>query len=75
MPDESFDCPRCDAPMKEGFILDLWESGSKKIIEWVEGPPEYGVLGGLKTKKKYQVTTYRCANCGYLESYAHKESY
>jgi hypothetical protein len=39
---------------------------------WVEGAPMPSFWTGLKTsnRRKLEVTTYRCASCGYLESYA-----
>jgi hypothetical protein len=78
LPKESIVCPKCNAAMQEGYIADQGESRQLKVSEWVEGAPEYGGFWesgfweNLKTKnhKVYQVTTYRCSGCGYLESYA-----
>jgi hypothetical protein len=77
MPNESIVCPKCNAAMQEGFILEKMEGGPPGADQWVEGVPEHSFWGNLKTKnrKKYQVTTYRCPRCGYLESYAILEQY
>lgn len=65
------DCPKCRGVMEEGFIKD--ESyGMSYASLWVEGAPETSFWTGTKTKGKEQlvVRTFRCTNCGYLESYA-----
>ena len=71
-------CPKCNAEMEEGFILDKGDSGALQS-RWVEGEPEKTSLFGVKTtwfgvntsgKEILQVTTYRCTGCGFLESYA-----
>jgi len=58
--------------MEEGFILDRGHHSSKSVSQWVEGEPERSIWTGIKTKDRnmYQVATYRCGGCGYLESYA-----
>ena len=65
-------CPKCKAEMKEGFALDRSHYGTPTVETWMEGKPEPSFWSGLKTKGKeqYAVTTYRCVQCGYLESYA-----
>jgi len=73
MPDETIFCPKCKAPMQEGFILETNDRGNLGADQWIEGVPEYSywtVSLQTKNRKKYHVTTYRCARCGYLESYA-----
>ena len=67
MPDVSIVCPKCDAAMKEGYILD-----EGAVTKWVDGPPEYGLLGGLKVfgHEMHKVKAYRCVKCNYLELYA-----
>jgi predicted nucleic-acid-binding Zn-ribbon protein len=65
------ECPKCRSSMEEGFIKD--ESyGTTYPSQWVEGAPEKSFWTGLKTRGKDQVvvSTFRCVNCGYLESYA-----
>jgi predicted nucleic-acid-binding Zn-ribbon protein len=70
--DKSISCPKCKAAMEEGFILDKGHYNAQMVSQWVEGEPERSIWTGLKTKDrdKFQVTTYRCSGCGYLESYA-----
>ena len=67
-------CLRCQARMQAGFLLDDVDSGSHKEQEWVGGRPKPSWWGGLdlKDRERYKVTTYRCPECGYLESYAGK---
>jgi predicted nucleic-acid-binding Zn-ribbon protein len=64
-------CPKCKSKMSEGFIVDQGY-GHRFVSQWVEGPPEKGLLLGVKVKNKriIDTTTYRCTSCGYLESYA-----
>ena len=72
MSDNKITCPKCRAAMEEGFIMDLGHYNTRTVSQWVEGEPERSIWTGLKTKDrdKYQVTTYRCVSCGFLESYA-----
>jgi hypothetical protein len=64
-------CPKCQGEMEEGFIADA-TYGGVLTSKWVEGEPEKSFWTGIKTKGKeqIQISTYRCASCGYLESYA-----
>jgi hypothetical protein len=57
--------------MEEGFILDN-SHAARLQSEWVQGLPEESWFGGVKLKGRLHlpVTTFRCPNCGYLESYA-----
>ena len=68
----SHTCPRCQGSMTEGFVLDHTEGGARKVSAWVEGAPEPGLLVGVKVrgKTKYDIRTWRCGRCGFLESYA-----
>jgi hypothetical protein len=71
MTNESIVCPKCNAAMEAGFILEEAEGMGADL--WVEGAPEPSHWSGIKNwsaRKKFQVTTYRCSGCGYLESYA-----
>jgi len=65
------DCPKCQNAMEEGFIADK-TYGGVGTSTWVEGEPEKSFWTGTKTKGKRQVeiSTCRCTNCGYMESYA-----
>lgn len=67
-----FICIKCGGAMEIGAIIDH-TNGGKMQSRWVEGEPiESFWRGGIQTdgKEKYKVETYRCQNCGYLESYA-----
>jgi hypothetical protein len=67
----SMECPKCRGNMEEGFIKDESQS-AVYTSKWVEGPPEKSAWTGTKIrgKKVLPVATYRCAACGYLESFA-----
>lgn len=58
--------------MEEGYIIDRGDYNIGQVNTWVEGEPVKSFWSGLKVKDKqrFQVKTFRCANCGYLESYA-----
>lgn len=68
-------CPKCRGKMQQGYIKD---EGYAIVhsSKWVSGPPEKSFWTGVKTrgKKQVEVLTYRCASCGYLESYAQTPS-
>jgi hypothetical protein len=64
-------CPKCQAPMIEGFVLDR-TYGANDISKWVEGEPEKSWWAGtnISDKKLFEIKTFRCIRCGCLESYA-----
>jgi len=68
----SHKCPSCRAEMEDGFLIDKGGHHAPTQQEWAEGPPEVSFWTGLKLKgkDKLRVTTYRCPNCGLLQSYA-----
>ncbi len=65
-------CPKCQGSMAEGFILDVKQNGGGRVSTWVEGAPEKGFWQGVKIGKKanFEVQSWRCGRCGFLESYA-----
>lgn len=65
-------CSKCDSDMKEGFLLEIGDGGVLSRQAWVTGKPEKNFLSGVSVKGKqmYDVKTFRCGACGYLESYA-----
>ena len=67
-------CPKCEGIMEEGFFLDKTHGGYASV-KWVEGEPRRSIWTGLKIgdQRKLCIITYRCLDCGYLESYARKE--
>lgn len=58
--------------MQEGFILELGHSNARKVSRWVSGAPVRSFWMGVSVSDKvqYDVKTYRCGKCGFLESYA-----
>ena len=68
-------CPKCDGAMEQGFILDLMQGG-QVASRWAAGAPQKSFWTGLKAAtedKVIPVGTFRCASCGFLESYARPE--
>ncbi len=65
-------CPKCHGVMEQGFIPDVGDANVRQTSKWYEGQPEKSFWVGVKTsgKRQFQVQSYRCENCGYLESYA-----
>jgi hypothetical protein len=65
------DCVKCRTPMELGFLLDNTHGG-KTQSAWIEGEAVKSMWTGLdlKGRQKIVVTTFRCPQCGYLESYA-----
>jgi hypothetical protein len=60
--------------MCEGYVLDR-SHATKVVFTWIEGQPEPSFWsGGLKTgeRENLEIHTFRCSECGYLESYAPK---
>jgi len=64
-------CLRCKTQMESGFVADLTYGGYQQQ-NWSAGEPKLSIWTGLKVKKDQTVSvvTFRCPNCGYLESYA-----
>jgi hypothetical protein len=63
------DCPKCGGPMELGFIADHTYAATFQSM-WSAGEPRKSFWGGIKLKEMLTVDTYRCTDCGYLESYA-----
>jgi len=58
--------------MEPGFLVDQ-TFHSHDIQKWVQGRPTKGLLGVLTGKLVgYDVVTFRCTQCGVLESYVPK---
>jgi hypothetical protein len=59
--------------MEQGFILDKTD-GNPVASEWAPGAPTKSYWFGLRTpRERVPVGVFRCASCGYLESYARAE--
>jgi len=70
-------CSRCGGAMEEGFTATI--STPRNLYphylgRWAPGAPVKSFLFGLWLPRKLLPTrTFRCASCGYLESYAREE--
>ena len=64
-------CPKCQGAMTQGVIIDN-TYGHRGVSTWLEGAPNKSVWLGLRLggKKPIEISTWRCASCGFLESYA-----
>lgn len=67
----SLKCSKCSGEMREGLVVDLGYAGILKSM-WVEDPAASAGAAGTvdNNKRKLKTITYRCANCGFLDSYA-----
>ena len=70
--DQNTTCPKCGGGLEEGFIRDA--TGAKISVPptWYKGSTQQSFWEGVKTSglSHYQIRTYRCKQCGFLESYA-----
>ncbi len=68
----SYQCSKCNSDMEEGFLLEMGDGNNMSSQTWVAGKLEKSFLMGVKLKGKavYDVKTFRCIACGYLDSYA-----
>jgi hypothetical protein len=60
--------------MKQGFVLEA-TYGGQGVSHWGAGAPMKSFWTGAKASEKLiiPIGTFRCASCGYLESYARDE--
>lgn len=65
------ECPKCSGTMDAGFIGD-WTEGDVKVSRWLKGEPVAGWFREVNPNKndQFQIKTYCCRRCGFLESYA-----
>lgn len=65
-------CPYCRVAMEQGFVIDRQHHSKPGVQQWAEGTPEPSFWTGLKLKGKRvkKVSTWRCPDCGLLQSYA-----
>jgi ribosomal protein L37E len=63
-------CAKCGGRMEQGFVPEA-KDHSTKVESWFEGVPQKR-WWGLKTRglRHLEIETWRCARCGFLESYA-----
>jgi len=63
-------CIKCEKGiMEKGFVID-WTIGGAAQSQWAK---EISKFFRAPKGKAEKVTTYRCMECGYLESYAEKK--
>lgn len=69
-------CPKCEGEMREGFILDRGDLEVRHSSTWVEGAPKKSLWLGTRItgREMLPISTFRCVECGYLESYARGEA-
>ena len=70
-------CPKCNGEMVQGFICGR-EGPNRVVSTWVEGAPEkvgwlFRQVRKAPPDKCVPVGVFRCAACGFLESYARPE--
>jgi DNA-directed RNA polymerase subunit RPC12/RpoP len=72
-PVEAFRCPNCGSTQfNPGFVDDT----ANGIVRWIQGPIEWGLLGGLRRAGRQHrvIVSYRCTGCSRLELYAGEET-
>lgn len=63
--------PKCQGSMSQGFVVDVNQHSQRTVSTWVTGAPEKGWFGvKVGRKPTFQIQTWRCGRCGFLESYA-----
>lgn len=62
-------CAVCGGATKEGFLLDRKRELQADALQWIEGAPEKGWLGAVRTRGRAHgaVVAARCTQCGRLE--------
>ena len=66
---ETLPCPKCSGTMQIGYV----HGRHATLSAWVAGVREWSWFWGMREKGRRfvePVLTYRCATCGFLESYA-----
>jgi len=69
-------CPKCDAEMERGFVLDFIHGRTGRIVsQWAAGVPHSSIWTGTKMPEVdlIPIGAYRCSACGLLECYARSE--
>jgi len=71
-------CPKCSGLMEQGFIVDMSYGGisgrARNISKWARGTPLKSVLYEISAPREaVPIGAFRCASCGYIESYANPE--
>lgn len=66
------ECPTCHVMMEEGFVPDLGHLNIPSQPKWTEGEPKRSFWTGLHlgNRDRLPIATYRCPQCGLLQSFA-----
>ena len=66
-------CPKCNGKMEQGFIVDLAQG--VYVSQWAPGAPKksFWTKTKLPVKQMIPIGSFRCMDCGFLESYAREE--
>jgi hypothetical protein len=72
MPTKSAKCPKCEGAMERGYVARPWATYAGQPERWVAGraPSEADFRVSAKAPRARTVVSWRCADCGFLESYA-----
>ena len=62
-------CTKCNGQMNEGLVVDFNYTGAIPSM-WVEDQAQINGSNMMNGKRKIKTVTYRCTDCGYLDSYA-----
>lgn len=66
-------CIRCDGELEQGFMVDKGDDNASHQAQWASGQPHksfWRISAVRSDSKMLLVVTYRCKNCGRLESFA-----
>jgi hypothetical protein len=57
--------------MDTGLLLDRTHGGAEEPV-WIKGTADKGIFGMIKERdrERFAVVTFRCPECGRLESFA-----
>lgn len=67
-------CPKCDGEMIQGFVLDQAHGGGILLLQkWFRGSPKRSFWTGISSPATNGIplAAFRCAECGFIEFYAH----
>jgi hypothetical protein len=69
-------CLRCSGPTERGLLVDHGY-GIIYPLAWIAGTGRWSKLFGLRLRgqRKMPVVTYRCTNCGRIESFVEDEKW
>jgi Domain of unknown function (DUF6487) len=72
---QTLKCAKCGSEMQRGFVWYPFNiTAEQTMMMLLTGPkPPSWTPAEQKSKIRYEVRTFRCIQCGYLESYAPNE--